>query len=100
MIRDFAEVIAALAVEPGVRKGRMFGTDALKVGKRVFAMERRGQLVIKVSAKRAAELRDAGTAEAFDPGHGRVMKEWVAVSPEEKVDWVQLSREALDFVRG
>jgi hypothetical protein len=47
-----------------------------------------------------AELRAAGKAEAFDPGHGRPMKQWVAVSGDAKVDWLKLSREALDFVRG
>ena len=28
------------------------------------------------------------------------MKQWVAVSPKAKVDWIALSREALAFVRG
>jgi hypothetical protein len=63
-------------------------------------MEVKGKLVVKVSEERAAELRNSGKAEAFDPGHGRLMKQWVAVSPDAKLDWVKLSREALDFVRG
>jgi len=33
----------------------------------------------------------------FDPGHGRLMKEWVVVA-HGKVDWVELAREACDFV--
>jgi len=100
VIRDFAKVIAALSVEPGVSKGRMFGAEGLKVGKRVFAMEVKTKLVVKVNEERAAELRAAGKAEAFEPGHGRLMKQWVAVSRDAKVDWLKLSREALDFVRG
>ncbi len=100
MIRDFAKVIAALSAEPGVSLGRMFGADGLKIGKQVFAMEVKGKLVVKVSTDRAAALRNSGKAEAFDPGHGRPMKQWLAVSPDAKLDWIDLSREALRFVRG
>jgi TfoX/Sxy family transcriptional regulator of competence genes len=100
VIRDFASVIDALASEPGVSTGRMFGSEGLKVGKQVFAMEVKGKLVVKVSAERASELRDAGLAQAFDPGHGRPMNQWLSVAPRAKVDWLQLSREALAYVRG
>jgi len=54
---------------------------------------------VKISAARAAELREAGVAEAFDPGHGRPMKQWVAVDGAATVDRLELSREALGFVR-
>lgn len=100
MIRDFARVLAALASEPGVMKGKMFGAEGLKVNKQVFAMGVKGKLVVKLSQERAAELRAATLAEPFDPGHGRPMKQWVAVSPSAKVDWLQLSREALSYVSG
>ena len=100
MIRDFAKVVASLGNEPGVSRGKMFGSEGLKIGKSVFAMEVKGKLVVKLSAERAAELRDTGLAEAFDPGHGRPMKQWVAVDPRAKVDWLKLSREAFEFVGG
>jgi TfoX/Sxy family transcriptional regulator of competence genes len=76
----------------------MFGSEGLKVGTKVFAMEVKGKLVVKLTATRAAELCDAGLAEPFDPGHGRPMKQWVAVDPTARVDWLLLSREALEFV--
>ena len=98
MIRDFAQVMAALAAERGVGRGRMFGAEGLKIGKQVFAMEVKGKLVVKVSEARAKELRDSGKAQAFDPGHGRLLKQWVAVSPRADIDWVALAREALVFV--
>ena len=100
MIRDFAKVVAALGSEPSVSRGKMFGSEGLKVGKSVFAMEVKGKLVVKLSAERAAELRDAGLAEAFDPGHGRPMKQWVAIAPRARVDWLKLAREAFEFVVG
>jgi TfoX/Sxy family transcriptional regulator of competence genes len=81
VIRDFAAVRRAFAGAADVSAGRMFGSEGLKRGGKVFAMEVKGKLVVKISAARAAELRDAGLAGAFDPGHGRAMKQWVAVDP-------------------
>lgn len=99
MIRDFARVAAALAKRPGVTKGKMFGAEGMKVNGSVFAMEVKGRLVVKLSVDRAAAMRDEGLASAFDPGHGRPMKQWVTVEPTAKVDWLTLSLEAYDFVR-
>jgi TfoX/Sxy family transcriptional regulator of competence genes len=84
VIKTFAEVVTAIDKEKGVSRGRMFGSEGLKIGKQVFAMEVRGRLVVKLSVARADELRRKGVAEAFDPGHGRPMKQWVAVSPKAK----------------
>jgi TfoX/Sxy family transcriptional regulator of competence genes len=100
MIREFAVVRTKLATEPGVTVGRMFGSQGLKVEAKVFAMEVKGRLVVKLTTARAAELCDAGLAEPFDPGHGRPMKQWAAVAPGAGVDWLRLSREALEFVGG
>ena len=41
----------------------------------------------------------SGRAEYFDPGHGRLMKEWVAVD-RGGASWVDLAREAYRFVKG
>ena len=100
MIRDFESVVEALVGEPGVTLGRSFASEGLRVGKRIFAMEVKGALVVKVSAERAAALCKARVATPFDPGHGRVMKQWISVSRRAKIDWVELAREALVFVRG
>jgi len=40
----------------------------------------------------------SGKGERFDPGHGRVMKEWVVVGTG-KADWVELAKEAYNFVK-
>jgi hypothetical protein len=58
-------------------------------------MDVKGRLVVKVSPQRASELRDAGLVDAFAPGHGRPMKQWLAADTRAKVDWLQLSREEL-----
>ena len=58
----------------------MFGSVGLKVHGKVFAMVVNGALVVKLPAPRAGALIQSGQCTAFDPGHGRPMKEWVSVS--------------------
>lgn len=91
----FGTVVAALALESDVTTSRMFGSDALKANGKVFAMNVKGRLVVKLVAERVLELLASGVAAPFDPGHGRVMREWVAVSDRADVDWLDLAREAL-----
>ena len=31
------------------------------------------------------------------PGHGRPMKQWIAVAPGAELDWVAIAREAMHF---
>ena len=98
MVRNFAKVVDALSSQGDVTAGKMFGAEGLKVGKSVFAMEVKGKLVVKLSQQRAKELQESGLGDAFDPGHGRPMKQWVAVGPQARIDWLSLSREAMHYV--
>jgi len=62
-----------------------FGSSALQVGGHIFAMvSSKGGLVLKLPKARVQELEAAGAGDKFDPGHGRLMKEWVVLSPEFK----------------
>lgn len=99
MTNSFDQVLTALGGAPGVTRGRMFGADGLKFGGRVFAMEVKGRLVVKLSASRVAELVAAG-CERFDPGHGKLMREWVSVPNAGPQDWLALAREALRAAGG
>lgn len=98
----YRAVVQELAADPRVSVGAAgtgFGSSALKVSNRIFAMvSSRGEYVVKLPARRVAELTDQGTGKRFDPGHGRLMKEWLAVEPGVTVDWSALAREALEFV--
>ncbi len=78
------------------RKG--FGSSALTVSGKIFAMLVTGRLVVKLPRQRVAALIAAGQGERFDPGHGRVMKEWLAVDPASDGEWVSLAKEAMAFV--
>jgi hypothetical protein len=84
---------------PGVTEGTGFGGNAgLRAGGKIFAMIVRGALVVKLPRERVRELVDAGAAERFSPGTGRVMKEWVSVGAEHLGEWDGLVAEAFDFV--
>jgi hypothetical protein len=93
----FAEVAAAFSRDPQVCDARMFGSVGLKVGSKVFAMLVKDQLVVKLPRDRVRTLVDAGVATTFDPGHGKLMREWVSV-PTGRQDWRSLAREAKAFV--
>src|ERR1043166_2881562 len=94
----FEHVAAAFAGDPRVRMKRMFSSEnVLTIRGKIFAMLVRGALVVKLPRQRVDELVGGGRGERFDPGHGRLMKEWVAVKGEGE-SWVGLAREALRFV--
>jgi TfoX/Sxy family transcriptional regulator of competence genes len=97
---SFEKITRSLLDDPDVSTGRMFGSEGLKVNGKVFAMVVKGDLVVKLPAGRCASLIEKGRARPFDPGHGRLMKEWVAVPPSRTRDWPGLANEARAFVGG
>jgi hypothetical protein len=75
--------------------GKGFGSTALKVKGKIFAMQSsKGEFVAKLPRGRVDELVRLGKGEYFDPGHGRLMKEWLVVRPArsfEGTDWSEAS---------
>lgn len=96
----FAPIVEAFAGDRRVTHGRMFGSSGLKVGGKVFAMVVKGKLVVKLPKDRVDGLVASGKGEYFDPGHGRLMKEWVSIGTGAKASWLGLAREAKQFVGG
>jgi hypothetical protein len=80
-------------------RGRAFGSSALKVRQKIFAMLVRGQLVVKLPKTRVDALVESRDGERYDPRHdGRLMSEWITIEPTSKTEWVSLAREAMEFV--
>lgn len=102
----FADLVETFADVPGVvvpgegGTGRKFGSTALKVNNRIFAMLSGGRLVVKLPSDRVRTLIAADQGLPFDAGKGKPMMEWLAVDPANHRAWAALSREALEFVRG
>lgn len=71
----------------------------LKVNGKIFAMFGRGKFVAKLPKQRVDELVSGGIGERFDPGHGRLMKEWIAIESRPET-WLELAKEAYKFVEG
>ena len=100
--RRFAPVVAAVADKREVtRESRQgFGSGALKVNGRIFAMMTpRAEFVVKIPKARVDELVKQGVGERFEPGPGRIMKEWLALDRRPEL-WTELAKEAYQFVKG
>jgi hypothetical protein len=97
----FAPVVAAFARDGAVTTGgKGFGSTGLKVWGKLFAMiSSRGQFVAKLPKARVSQLVQTGQGEPFDPGHGRLMKEWIAMGGTSG-SWIELAKEARRFVGG
>src|SRR6476659_5000687 len=87
----FVPVIKAFAKDPLVTYGgKGFGSSGLKVQGKLFAMiSSKGQFVVKLPKARVNELVGQGKGVQFDPGHGRLMKEWIALSSATS-SWIGL----------
>ncbi len=79
---------------------RGFGSDALQVNGRIFAMLSRGGLVLKLPRQRVARLIAQGEGAPFDAGKGRPMKEWVVLGEAAYERALSLAEEARTFVSG
>jgi len=76
----------------------MFSSSSvLSVNGKIFAMFVRGKFVAKLPRHRVDDLVISGRGKHFDPGHGRLMKEWIALAGEEPT-WIELAKEAYRFV--
>ena len=96
---SFQPVVAAFAGDKKVGHGKMFSSNAvLNVNGKIFAMQVKGKLVVKLPKQRVDELVANGRGKYFDPGHGRLMKEWAALDSPES-EWVGLAKEAYRFVK-
>lgn len=101
--KRFEAVANALVKEPNVTVGasgkKGFGSSALQVGGKIFAMIcANGNIVMKLPKQRVEALEAMGVGRRFDPGHGRLMKVWLSLDPTSKEDCLSLAREALHFV--
>lgn len=97
---EFAALVEEFKNNPAVALSRMFGSTGLKCHGKIFAMEVKGHLVVKLSEKEVLTNVAAGLGEHFDPGHGKRMKEWLSIPPQHKTEWKKFAHQALAFACG
>jgi len=99
----YAAIVKAFVGKRGVsaESGRGFGSSALKIDNRIFAMLASGaQFVVKLPRKRVDALAAAGEGKRFEPrGDGRLMKEWLVVGRGLEARWLPLAQEAFEFAK-
>lgn len=93
----YATSVADFRARHAATGPRRFGSSGLRVGGRIFAMLAQGALVVKLPRSRVDALVAAAKGERFDPGHGRIMKEWLVVT-NPSVRWRSIAAEAFEFV--
>jgi len=99
----YAAIVKAFAGRQGVstESGRGFGSSALKIDNRIFAMLASGdQFVVKLPRQRVDALVAAGEGERFDPRrNGKLMREWLVVGRGLEARWLPLAQEAFEFAK-
>ena len=73
--------------------------ESLKTKKKMFAMFNKGNYVVKLPKERVEELINSGEGQSYDPGHGKIMKEWVIIPKEYSGKWVDYASEAKQFAK-
>jgi TfoX/Sxy family transcriptional regulator of competence genes len=96
----FEKVASNYANDPHVKRGRMFSSEnVLSVNGKIFAMLNKGKFVLKLPEQRVDQLVGQRLGVNWGPGPSRLMKEWIAIE-SPKPSWVELAREAYEFVKG
>lgn len=95
----FEQLAVQFLADPTVTQGTGFGSSpGLRTTGKIFAMLVNSELVVKLPKARVDQLVASGTGGRFDPGHGRLMKEWATVALHRTESWERLAAEALQFV--
>ena len=91
------ELVTDVTARYRLHESKMFGMPCLKRenGKVVAGHWKDGGLTVKLTDVADREAALAAGAQPFDPGMGRVMKEWVLVPAVHSDDWLHLVEQAI-----
>ena len=94
---SWEELVTDVTTRYPLHESKMFGMPCLKRenGKVVAGHWKDGGLTVKLTDVAGREAALAAGAQPFDPGMGRVMKEWVLVPAVHSDDWLHLVEQAI-----
>ena len=95
----YAELKAHFAGADDVTINSGKGSQGMKLGKKMFAMFYKGDLLLKFAPERVTELVASGEGQAFDPGTGVPMSDRVLIPSARKDIWISLSEESRRHAR-
>ncbi|WP_372785288.1 hypothetical protein [Phenylobacterium sp.] len=103
VLEALAALAAALRTQiefdgPSPSPGRQFGSKALKINGKIFAMLVNNALVLKLPRDQAVDLVDTGEGAYFERGQGKPLREWVSL-PGPPDAHLPLALVACAFVR-
>ncbi len=93
-VDPYASVKAHFEKVSGVTVSAGRGAQGLKVGKTMFAMFYKGDLLLTLPPQRVEKLIGGGRGLPFDPGNGKAMANRVLIPVAKKRSWIKLCEEA------
>jgi hypothetical protein len=94
MTDPYASVKAHFEDVAGVTVNAGRGAQGLKVGKKMFAMFSKGDLLLKMPPEQVDALIAAERGLPYDPGNGKVMKNYVLIPAARQSSWIELCEAA------
>lgn len=98
MIDPYAEVKAHFSNVEGVTVNTGRGAQGLKIGKKMFVMFHKGQLLVQFPPTRVSQLIESGHGLPHDPGTGKPMKNRVIIPDSRKESWIDHCEESRQYM--
>ena len=89
-LRDYFKDLGGVTVSSGS------GAQGIKSGGKMLVMFIKGDILVKLSPERVAEVIDSGDGVRYDPGTGKPMKNRVLIPASNKDKWIKYSLEAIE----
>ena len=71
--------------------------EALKIKRKMFVILNQNDITVKLPKNRVAELLASGEGLPYDPGNGKIMKEWVTIPLKTSKKWMAFVKEGMKF---
>ena len=73
--------------------------ESLKIRKKMFVFFNKDSIIVKLPKKRVTQLLESGVGLPYDPGNGKIMKEWMIIPSEKSERWIEFASEAKEFAK-
>ena len=71
--------------------------ESLKIKKKMFVFLTKDNITVKLPKERVTELLESCEGLPYDPGNGKIMKEWVTIPLQSSEKWTAFVEEGMRF---